>query len=237
MTEAEWLGFSSVTQPRMRWLHHKGATRQFYLCSAAAVRQVGNWLRHPESWRAVEVSERFADGSATIEELESAAEAAMGVAWGRTQGQPIDFRPGREEQRFVDAAMAASYSATSPRRVSIPRRGPVGIWIMTYNVLHYAAKSGGSREIGPRQAALLRDIFGNPFRPANMEKNWLAWNDGIVPKIATETYESRDFGRLPILADALEDAGCDNADILAHCRSGREHVRGCWVVDLLLGKS
>ena len=65
----------------------------------------------------------------------------------------------------------------------------------------------------------------------------VAWNDGTVRKIAQAIYDERAFDRLPILADALEDAGCDNADILNHCRNGGEHVRGCWVVDLLLGKT
>jgi hypothetical protein len=50
-------------------------------------------------------------------------------------------------------------------------------------------------------------------------------------------YEERRFADLPSLADAIEEAGCDNADVLAHCRAGSEHVRGCWVVDLLLGKA
>jgi hypothetical protein len=65
---------------------------------------------------------------------------------------------------------------------------------------------------------------------------WRTHNGGTAIKLAKAIYEERTFDRLPILADALEDAGCDNTDILAHCRSGGEHVRGCWVVDLLLGK-
>ena len=64
----------------------------------------------------------------------------------------------------------------------------------------------------------------------------MAWNAGTVRRIAQAIYDDRAFDRMPILADALEDAGCDNADILNHCRESREHVRGCWVVDLLLGK-
>jgi hypothetical protein len=90
---------------------------------------------------------------------------------------------------------------------------------------------------GATQTALLREVFGNPFREVTINPSWLAWNDATVSKIAHAIYEERAFDRLPILADALEDAGCDDADILAHCRSGGPHVRGCWVVDLLLGKS
>ena len=83
---------------------------------------------------------------------------------------------------------------------------------------------------------LLRDIVGNPFRRVAASPPWLTWNDGAVQKMVQVIYDGRRFADLPILADALEDAGCDNADILAHCRSGGEHVRGCWVVDLLLDR-
>jgi hypothetical protein len=83
------------------------------------------------------------------------------------------------------------------------------------------------------QCGLLRDIFGNPFRPVAVDP---AWRTSNVTVLAQAIYDDRAFDRLPILADALEDAGCDNADILNHCRQPGEHVRGCWVVDLLLGK-
>jgi hypothetical protein len=83
-------------------------------------------------------------------------------------------------------------------------------------------------------ATLLRDIFGNPFRPVSFDP---AWRMGNVLSLAQAIYDERAFERLPILADALEDAGCTNADVLGHCRGGGEHVRGCWVVDLVLGKS
>ncbi|MCE9568048.1 MAG: hypothetical protein K8U57_39100 [Planctomycetes bacterium] len=81
---------------------------------------------------------------------------------------------------------------------------------------------------------MLRDIFGNPFRPVAFEA---AWNTSTVVALAQEMYASRDFSAMPILADALQDAGCDNDDILQHCRGAGPHVRGCWVVDGILGKS
>jgi hypothetical protein len=83
------------------------------------------------------------------------------------------------------------------------------------------------------QTDVLRDIFGNPFRPVKLDPRWLTPD---VVELARGIYDSRAFDRLPILADATQDAGCDNADILDHCRSDRPHVRGCWVIDLLLGK-
>ena len=84
------------------------------------------------------------------------------------------------------------------------------------------------------QANLLRDILGNPFRPVAFESAWLT---ETVLGLARGIYEDRAFERLPILADALQEAGCENEDILTHCREPGEHVRGCWVVDLVLGKA
>jgi hypothetical protein len=81
------------------------------------------------------------------------------------------------------------------------------------------------------QARLLREIIGNPIRPAPIEPTWLTAN---VTTLAQAIYDESAFDRMPILGDALEDAGCNNTAVLEHCRSGGEHVRGCWVVDLLL---
>jgi hypothetical protein len=83
-------------------------------------------------------------------------------------------------------------------------------------------------------APLFRDICGNPFRPVIFDP---AWRTDTAVSLARTMYESRDFSATPILADALQDAGCDNHDILNHCRdTSAPHVRGCWVVDLVLGK-
>jgi len=99
-----------------------------------------------------------------------------------------------------------------------------------------AARSAAAGE-ARIQAAALRDILANPFRAAPaVDPSWLAWNGGAVAKLAAAIYDGRRFADLPILADALEDAGCADATILAHCRGRDEHVRGCWVVDLLTGR-
>lgn len=80
---------------------------------------------------------------------------------------------------------------------------------------------------------LLRDIFGNPFRPVTLDPAWRTTN---VVALAQAIYDERAFERMPILADALEEAGCTNGEMLNHCREPGEHVRGCWVVDMLLEK-
>ena len=80
---------------------------------------------------------------------------------------------------------------------------------------------------------MLRDLFGNPFRPDGFDPRW---RTADAVGLASVIYEDRAFDRLPLLADALSDAGCDSEDLLSHCRSEGPHVRGCWVVDLVLGK-
>jgi hypothetical protein len=84
---------------------------------------------------------------------------------------------------------------------------------------------------------LVREVAGNPFRRAEVRYSWLRWNNGTPLAIARAIYEERRFEDLPILADALEDAGCTSAPLLCHCRSVSEHVRGCWVLDALLGQA
>ncbi|MBA4192544.1 MAG: hypothetical protein C0467_31640 [Planctomycetaceae bacterium] len=80
----------------------------------------------------------------------------------------------------------------------------------------------------------VRDVFGNPFSLLTADAAWLT---STVLALAAGIYESRDFSAMPILADALQEAGCGNDDILTHCRDANGvHVRGCWVVDLILGK-
>ena len=84
------------------------------------------------------------------------------------------------------------------------------------------------------QADLFREILGNPFRPISFDP---AWQTPTAEAIAAGCYADRDFSRLPVLADALDDAGCDAAELLAHLRGPGPHVRGCWALDLVLGKS
>jgi hypothetical protein len=81
---------------------------------------------------------------------------------------------------------------------------------------------------------LLRDLFGNPFRPARLDRAVRAWDGGTLGRLARVLYEEGQFGDLPVLADALEDAGCTDETVLGHCRAPGGHVRGCWVLDLLV---
>lgn len=87
-----------------------------------------------------------------------------------------------------------------------------------------------------RQLDFFRDVVRCPAQPVHFQQAWLRSNGALVRRMAERMYAAEDFADLPILADALEDAGCTSSEILDHCREPRRHVRGCWVVDLLLGK-
>jgi hypothetical protein len=106
---------------------------------------------------------------------------------------------------------------------------PTALWLARRTVLRYKATDA---ELAAN-ADLLRDIFGNPFRPVAFAPEW---RTDTAIALARTMYESREFSAMPILADALQDAGCDSDDVLSHCREPGDHVRGCWVVDLVLGR-
>jgi hypothetical protein len=102
-----------------------------------------------------------------------------------------------------------------------------------YAVLGGQKWAGDSKAEAEAQCDLLREVFGNPFRPVTIDPNWLTSD---VLALATGIYDERAFDRMPILHDALLDAGCTSEEVLAHCRQPDGHCRGCWVIDLLLGK-
>jgi hypothetical protein len=103
-----------------------------------------------------------------------------------------------------------------------------------------AAWIGRSADVGDaraKQAECLCCIVGNPFRPVQHDPAWLRWRDGAIIHMAQTIYDDRCFQDLPILADPLEEASGTDAELLGRCRGTGEHVRGCWVVDLVLAKS
>src|SRR5262249_18319311 len=117
---------------------------------------------------------------------------------------------------------------------------PLGWWgaapafVAPYEIAREVA--GNTATEGAAQCVLLHDIFGNPFQPVTINPSWLTWNDGTVVKLAKAIYEGRAFERMPVLAVALEEAGCSFQNILDHCRQPGVHTKGCWVIDMLLGK-
>jgi hypothetical protein len=166
-----------------------------------------------DSQRVVEVAEHVADGIASPEEL-------------RTPCQAVFNHINDDWFSLQRGARAAIEAANVISTISITS---------AIGCADFAADASRFADAAV-QCSLLRDVLGNPFRPLALDQTLITGN---VTALAESIYADRAFERLPILADALEDAGCDNADILNHCRqpSSTEHVRGCWVVDLVLGKS
>jgi hypothetical protein len=185
--------------------------------------------------------ERFVDGSAAESDWEAAERELL-----RAIDETIDQYP------YPDYMIQPEHAARGTVRWLLSRGSSADMMTTVASTVAKAAglltvlkgeklsaasailQSAEARE-RERQCHLLRDIVGNPFRPVGIDPLWLSWRDGTIPKIAQTIYEERAFDRLPILADALVDAGCTNEDILKHCREAGEHVRGCWVVDLLTG--
>jgi hypothetical protein len=215
MTEQEWLEYTNPAE-MLEFLRQEAycrrrpqpSRRKLRLFACACCRRV--WPSLSDAGRrAVEVAERYADRRATRHELALAFTAAKAGA------------------RTGNAGLAAV-------RAAVPRGSPDEAAVqaaLAGDVRHWVAECAA-------QAALVRDIIGNPFRPAPFTPlPWARWGAGDFAKRARTIYESRDFARLPALADDLEAGGFAYADVLRHCRQpGVEHVRGCWVLDLLLGK-
>jgi hypothetical protein len=221
MTEVEWNACTGP-QPMLEFLRGKVSDRKLRLFAVACCRRITSMLT-TESIHALDIAEQFADGLVDITERK-VARAAVIVA---------------DTTRHTAFSSPVLRHYLGPAKNSagrtLARKVWEGTWLAARGSLHVAACGNTSRR-EPEQATqvgYLRCIFGNPFRPVAIQPSW---QTGTVVSLTPAIYDDRAFDRLPILADALEDAGCHNADILNHCRQPGVHVRGCWVVDLLLGK-
>lgn len=220
MTEQEWLECTDPF-PMLKFLWESGSHRKLRLFAGACCRRVSQLLEYDQSRRAIDIAEQFAEGLVSEQQLPSIErathETSLALDWG-----PKGIA-GSAANRTVwgDARdVALRTSEQTSEAVSIAHGG------------QWADLAARKAELGV-QSQLLRHIFGNPFRPVTLGPTWLT---ATVKHLAQTIYNDRAFDRMPILADALEEAGCTNEDILAHCRGPGAHVRGCWLVDLLLGK-
>jgi hypothetical protein len=238
VTEAEWLARPHDVLRRLyamiRFLEvREGNDRRLRLFACACCRRVWDLLQVEVARTIVELSEAYADGEASDAELEAMWDHHDLRNLAGDTSPPIS-------RRVLDAHVAAGWLAEAPvHAISISQRTsgePASDFIASPDNafgLGRAVPHGGAAVA--EQMQLLRDIFGNPFRPVSFSP---AWRTDIAVSLAQQMYETREFSAMPILADALQDAGCDNADILDHCRDVTlTHVRGCWVVDHVLGKS
>jgi len=219
MTAAEWQGCADPVRllewligPRLR---ASVSDRKLRLFACACVRRGWDLLGDERSRMAIEVAEHFAEGNANEEALSAAMDAADAVCQERMpEDAYTQYIAAQEAARAADevADFAAEFAVDEP---AIRER--------------------------TLDADLIREVFGDPFRRATLEP---AWRTPTVTGLATAAYDERllpggelDSTRLAILADALEEAGCTAEVILDHLRLSGPHVRGCWAVDLILGKS
>jgi hypothetical protein len=231
MTEAEWLTSTDPT-PMLDFLWGKTTDRKLRLFACACCRRIWHLLTDERSRCLVKTVEQYADGLATIFDVSNASDIHENAV------STYDFKapwfaamyatsPSHCQQSASEAAQAVGCATWWE---SIPEDDPI------IGVLD----SSGRDTEAEAQCLLLRDILGNPFRPASRSPAWLT---PTALALAQAAYDNPllpsgrlDKAHLAVLADALEEADCTNLDILNHCRQSVEHVRGCWVLDLLLGK-
>jgi hypothetical protein len=219
MTEEEWLTGSEAADLVFE-VKDLVSDRKVRLLAVACARRVNHLLWAGwHSYLAIDIAEDYADGIGTREQLEAGQRGVVGK---------LELYPG---EPVYDASFWAC---------SVDINGDVGcslFYAANVSTRPFSEDDEAARvreaEVG-QQTRLLRCIFGNPFRPVTFAP---AWRTETALALATGIYEDRAFDRLPILADALEEAGCDVADVLTHCRGPGPHARGCWVVDGVLGKT
>jgi hypothetical protein len=214
MTEAEWLACPDPI-PMLALHGICSDLRKRRLFAVACCRRIADLLTR-SGVKAVNAAELFADGATSQRELH---DAWRGIGFPRV--------------------IPRGYAAAAARAACVFSSGYDGTTDATAFAANARAKKPGNTRDKQRvleraaQADLVRDIFGNPFRTVSFAPEW---RTDTAVSLARQMYQSRDFSAMPILADALQDAGCDNHEVLAHCRDTKQaHVRGCWVVDGVLG--
>lgn len=219
MTEGEWLACERPHQILQQFAAALSA-RKLRLFSCACCRRAARVVPDARSEELVGGVERYADGEAKEAVRIRASQAEFDLkGGGNLDALSCLYAEVRQAGSKTISRVAAHLGGQAAAAVGFADR----------------ARFWPARlEEEKRQAPLLRDIMGSPFRPARLDPRWLTPE---VVSLAAGIYEERAFDRLPILGDALEETGCDNADALSHCRGDGPHVRGCWVVDLVLGKS
>ena len=241
MTEAEWLACADP-EAMLAEVRKSASDRKLRLFAAACCRRL--WFDVPDlSRRAVTISEAFVDGQAGLAELRDVEEVAE-CEWEGAEGHErwlaaaaLHVTKGEAFLSAVWAARCASAAFADGAwreavdAAALPVEGTEE-WRMPMPLP--LSVPWNERQA---QAALARDIFLKPEVAIETHLDWLARDGGIAVGLAQAIYEECALDRLPILADALEDAGCSDGALLAHLRGPGPHVRACWALDLVLGKS
>jgi len=236
MTEAEWLACTDpqkmleFLREKREYLWGRVTERKLRLFSVACCRRIWHLFTDQRSQWAIEVVEQFVAGKATKAEMRQAVEAAWAVSPSRMARAAQETASCSWQSALaITQAMSEAWQTARAAARAVKVHGDEQDW-------------ANERQV---QAALVRDLFGPlPLRRSSLPVALPTWNDDVVVRLAQAAYEQRNMpkGTLPkdllaMLADALEQAGCTDVDILGHLRGPGPHVRGCWVVDLCLGKS
>jgi hypothetical protein len=189
------------------FLRGKGSERKLRLFACACCRDIWELIASEPSRNAVQASEEYADGRIRRKDLIEVRERAA-----REESDLAQWAVMAASRPKIAAGWVAHLAADAKDRPGIHRS--------------YAPTPKPS----PQQCHHLRDIFGPlPFRPVSIDHTWLSWNGGAVVKLAQAIYDERRFEDMPVLADALEEAGCTCEEMIAHCREPGPHARGCWL--------
>jgi hypothetical protein len=220
MTEAEWL---AATDPILMLNSLSGTVseRKLRLFACSCCRRVWEALPGEGSREAVEIAERYADGREDDESLSR----AQAIAASEINPEAFDkenpaFWATSPSMSVDNCIQCSGWSVSFASPSNVPWDSPEVQTVQEQERI--------------MQAGMLRCVFGNPFRRAGTLREF---RTEAMIRLAEEIYREQAFDRLPILAEALQDAGCDDADLLGHLRGPGPHVRGCWALDLLLGKS
>lgn len=218
MTEADWLAGADLAA-LLDFYAAKASHRKLRLFAAACCRGIWPLLTDRWSREAVETAESYADDRADKHDFAVARETAE-EALGWAKRRVAD--PAAQEVAIAAARAAHAATLDDPEQAA------------RFAARHAAAAA--REDLSALHCRLFREVIGNPFRPVTLDPSWLHWKDRGVQRLARSLYEERRFQELPVLGDALAEAECTHAAVLAHCREPGDHVRGCWVLDLLLGK-
>jgi hypothetical protein len=221
MTEAEWLACGDPA-PMLEFVRHNASDRKCRLVACACCRALDHIVDDRQR-QAVEAAEQFADGKMGSREFWRASDG-----FSNKHHQFFDAVSDGDRHpapSVVSDCLVSCACVHEPRDQGEPWDGACDAT--------FTAGYVSPPDLRSVRGHLIRDIFGNPFRPVAFDPRW---RTADALGLARAVYEDRAFDRLPLLADALMDAGCAGEQILDHCRGPGPHVRGCWVVDLVLGK-
>jgi hypothetical protein len=229
MIETEWLACDNP-KTMLDFLGKRASKRKLRLFACACCRTQWDQLLDDDVRKTVSAAERYADGLIRDSTVTSWYRRTMHA---RDRLRSSDYSLGELYQAVIEAALPDQYLD----RVAMTYWHVAAAGASATAARHWdaAALQAAQEKVLATFAPLLRDILGNPFHTVALDPLWMTWNDGTIPKLAQAIYDERAHDRLPILGDALEDAGCTDTEILSHCRGPGPHVRGCWIVDLLLG--